>query len=224
MALKAQASHTVGFKITTIPQYGILFTGIPHKKLSSSTTPQTPMSPSVWDWTRTIPNQTRTDRLLFTWTRLAPFQKGQARTVPCQPKVHPVQFSGRSIWIHLELVLCKDSLSSCGHASAINNHTSSSYTTVIYYTMGLRLFWWAYFRGSLFLEGLIIGGNFVFQNGLVLTIKTANSNSPWAYIREGLLLEGYLRWRSGGLIFGRAYFWEGLLSEFYGSSFQEFIK
>ena len=54
-----------------------------------------------------------------------------------------------------------------------------------------------------------------------MTIKTANSNFPWAYIREGLLSEGYLRLRfggggGGGLIFGRVYFWEGLLSEFYG--------
>ena len=47
-----------------------------------------------------------------------------------------------------------------------------------------------------------MGGNFAFQNGL----KTASTNSPWAYIREGLLSEGYLRLRFGGLIFGRAYF------------------
>ena len=46
----------------------------------------------------------------------------------------------------------------------------------------------------------------MFQNGLDLTIKTASTNSPWAYIREGLLLELYLRLRFGGLIFGRAYF------------------
>ena len=32
----------------------------------------------------------------------------------------------------------------------------------------------------------------MFQNGLGLT-KTTNSNSPWAYIREGLLSEGCLR-------------------------------
>ena len=49
----------------------------------------------------------------------------------------------------------------------------------------------------------------MFQNGLDLTIKTVNSNSPWAFIREGLLSEGYLRLRFGGLIFGRAYIWEG---------------
>ena len=68
------------------------------------------------------------------------------------------------------------------------------------------------------MEGLIIGRNLVFQNGLDLTTKTASPNSPWAYIREGLLSEGYLRLRFGGLIFGRAYFWGGLLSEFYGRS------
>ena len=66
------------------------------------------------------------------------------------------------------------------------------------------------FWGSLFSEGLIIGRNFAFQNGLGFTIKTANSNSRWAYIREGLLSEGYLCLRFGGLIFGRAYFWKGL--------------
>ena len=41
--------------------------------------------------------------------------------------------------------------------------------------------------------------------------KTASTNSPWAYIREGLLSEGFLRLRFGGLIFGRAYY-----REFYG--------
>ena len=59
------------------------------------------------------------------------------------------------------------------------------------------------------MEGLIIGGNFAFQNGLDLTIKTASTNSPWAYIREGLLSEGYLHLRFGGLIFGRVYFGGG---------------
>ena len=37
-------------------------------------------------------------------------------------------------------------------------------------------------------------------------LKTASTNSPWAYIWEGLLPEGFLRLRFGGLIFGRAYF------------------
>ena len=33
--------------------------------------------------------------------------------------------------------------------------------------------------------------------------KTAGTNRLWAYIREGLLSEGFLRLRFGGLIFGR---------------------
>ena len=37
-------------------------------------------------------------------------------------------------------------------------------------------------------------------------LTISNTNSPWAYIREGLLSEGYLRLRSGGLSFGRAYY------------------
>ena len=51
-------------------------------------------------------------------------------------------------------------------------------------------------------------------------LKTASTNSPWAYIREGLLSAGFLRLIFRGLIFGRAYFLGGggggLLSEFYG--------
>ena len=46
-------------------------------------------------------------------------------------------------------------------------------------------------------EGLIIGGNFAFQNRLGLTIKTAHCNNPWTYVQEGLLSEGYLRLRFG---------------------------
>ena len=72
------------------------------------------------------------------------------------------------------------------------------------------------------MAGLIIGGNFAFQNGLDLTMKTASTNSPWADIREVLLSEGYLRLRFGELIFGRTYFGGGggggLLSEFYDTS------
>ena len=33
---------------------------------------------------------------------------------------------------------------------------------------------------------------------------------------ELLLSKGFLRLRFGGLIFGRAYFWRGISSEFYG--------
>ena len=37
-----------------------------------------------------------------------------------------------------------------------------------------------------------------------------------AYIWRGDLTEGFLRYRFGGLIFGGAYTWRGLFSEFYG--------
>ena len=41
------------------------------------------------------------------------------------------------------------------------------------------------------------------------------STSPWgAYIWRGDLTEGFLRYRFGGLIFGGAYTWRGLFSEF----------
>ena len=37
-----------------------------------------------------------------------------------------------------------------------------------------------------------------------------------AYIRRGDLTKGFLRHNFGGLIFGGAYTWRGLFSEFYG--------
>ena len=44
------------------------------------------------------------------------------------------------------------------------------------------------------------------------------STSPrGAYIWRGDLTEVFLRYRFGGLIFGEAYTWRGLLSELYGS-------
>ena len=44
------------------------------------------------------------------------------------------------------------------------------------------------------------------------------STSPrGAYIWRGDLTEGFLRYGFGGLIFGRAYTWRGLFSEFYGN-------
>ena len=38
-----------------------------------------------------------------------------------------------------------------------------------------------------------------------------------AYIWRGDLTEGFLRYEFGGLIFGGAYTWRGLFSEFYGT-------
>ena len=47
------------------------------------------------------------------------------------------------------------------------------------------------------MEGLIIGRNFAFQNGLGLTKETASTNSLWAYFREGFFFLG-----GGELIIG----------------------
>ena len=84
------------------------------------------------------------------------------------------------------------------------------------------------FLVGLFLVGLIFGGAYYWKEFCILKwvgldnknslkhyenslkqLKTASTNSPWAYIRKGLLSEGFLRLRFGGLIFGRAYFFGG---------------
>ena len=44
-----------------------------------------------------------------------------------------------------------------------------------------------------------------------------STSPPGAYIRRGDLTEGFLRYDFGGLIFGGAYTWRGLFSEFYGN-------
>ena len=43
-----------------------------------------------------------------------------------------------------------------------------------------------------------------------------STSPPGAYFRRGDLTEGFLRCDFGGLIFGGAYTWRGLFSEFYG--------
>ena len=43
-----------------------------------------------------------------------------------------------------------------------------------------------------------------------------STSPPGAYIRTGDLTECFLRYNFGGLIFGGAYKWRGLFSEFYG--------
>ena len=67
-----------------------------------------------------------------------------------------------------------------------------------------KAFLLGWFSGELIFGGACYRKEFWFQNGFVS--KNSNSNSPWASIREGLLLEGYLHLRFGGLIFGRAYY------------------
>ena len=97
-----------------------------------------------------------------------------------------------------------------------------------------------FFKGPFwgdYLEGLIYGGKFAFQNRLGLPYSWKEiylycfvllciwgqlpSTSPHppgggAYIRSGDLSVGFLRYEFGGLIFGGAYTWRGLFSEFYG--------
>ena len=59
---------------------------------------------------------------------------------------------------------------------------------------------------SSFLGELVFGGAYYWKEFCVskwvgLTMKTASTNSQWAYIREGLLSEGFVRLRFGGLNF-----------------------
>ena len=51
---------------------------------------------------------------------------------------------------------------------------------------------------------------------LVFEVKFQVQAPRGAYIRRGDLMEGFLRYDFGGLIFGGAYTWRGLFSEFYG--------
>ena len=82
------------------------------------------------------------------------------------------------------------------------------------------------FSLGLFLGELIFGGacyrkELCVSKWVWFVNKNSNSNSPWAYIREGLLSEESLRLRfgglsSGGLIYLFFFAGEGgLLSEFY---------
>ena len=54
---------------------------------------------------------------------------------------------------------------------------------------------------------------FVFEGNFQL-------QAPRELIWRGDLLEGFLRYEFGGLIFGGAYTWSCLFSEFYGTCFQ----
>ena len=92
----------------------------------------------------------------------------------------------------------------------------------------------AYFWSGLHSKGLIYGGKFAFLNRLGYSLIVGSkftvlalfyfvfegnfpSTSPrGAYIWRGDLTEGFLRYEFGGLIFGGAYTWRGLFSEFYG--------
>ena len=66
---------------------------------------------------------------------------------------------------------------------------------------------------------LIVGSKFTVFALLYLAFEGSfPSTSPRrAYIWRGDLIEGFLRYRFGGLLFGGAYTWRGLFSEFYGT-------
>ena len=53
---------------------------------------------------------------------------------------------------------------------------------------------------------------------------TAFEKKQGAYISRGDLKKGSLRYEFGGLIFGGAYTWRGLFSEFYIMRFWKFLK
>ena len=77
----------------------------------------------------------------------------------------------------------------------------------------------AYLRREIDWASLIVGSKF-FVFALFYFVLEGNfpSTSPWrAYIWRGDLTEGFLRNRFGGLVFGGAYTWRGLFSEFYGT-------
>ena len=65
-----------------------------------------------------------------------------------------------------------------------------------------RLFCWTYFWVRLFLEGLVIGRNFVFQNGFGLPIKTAKKKPKITAQNSSRQPTKTVH----GLIFGRAYY------------------
>ena len=73
---------------------------------------------------------------------------------------------------------------------------------------------------------LIVGSKFnVFALFYFAFESNFPSTSPWrAYIWRGDLTEGFLPYQLGGLIFGGAYTWRGLFSEFYGNCLAVFVS
>ena len=62
---------------------------------------------------------------------------------------------------------------------------------------------------------LIVGRKFTV---FALFYFVPSTNPKGAYIGRGDLTFGFLRYKFGGLIFGGAYTWRSLFSEFYGTS------
>ena len=64
---------------------------------------------------------------------------------------------------------------------------------------------------------LIVQGNLPFLLCFTLYLRAISKYKPpgGLYLEE-YLTEGFLRYEFGGLVFGGAYTWRGLFSEFYG--------
>ena len=96
----------------------------------------------------------------------------------------------------------------------------------LYFLYFLGAYFWpglsteGYFRFKIDWASLIVGSKctllalfyFVFEANF------SRTSPRGAYICRGDLTEGFLHYRFGGLIFGGAYTWSGLFSEFYGIS------
>ena len=113
--------------------------------------------------------------------------------------------------------------------------TRSKYRKIPKISPGAQYIFQRPFLRDLYSEGLIYGGKFAFQIDWASLIAGSKftvfalfyfvfegnfpSTSPrGAYIWRGNLTEGFLRYRFGGPIFGGAFTWRGLFSEFYGIS------
>ena len=76
----------------------------------------------------------------------------------------------------------------------------------------------AFFWGAYFWRGLSTEGNLRFKIDWASLIAGSKFTAPGGLIfRGGDLTEGFLRYRFRGLIFGGAYTWRGLFSEFSGN-------
>ena len=86
------------------------------------------------------------------------------------------------------------------------------------------IFGGAYVRREIYVTksvGLPCSGKEIYTFCFVLLCirgQIPSTSPPGAYIRRSDLTEGFLRYDFGGLIFGGAYTWRSLFSEFYGIS------
>ena len=76
--------------------------------------------------------------------------------------------------------------------------------------MRFKIDWASLIAGSKF----TVFALFYFVFGAIFQVQAPGSPYTW----RGDLTEGFLRYWSGGLIFGGPYTWRGLFSEFYGIS------